>query len=420
MTQPGNQSQKAINTSDHFEDEIELIDLIRVIWKWKYLIIGGAVICAVVAAIISSIMPKIYSIDTIIEPGILNIISAGGEAKRVYIDSPQKIKALIDVGSFENQILDYPDRLPDNSNLPKRIEFKTSIPEQSNAMKISYETSNIEQGLVILNYLNKLLSEKYRPVITYYQKDLYSQIKEKESALSKITTNKLKVDNDISTAQSKTDTAIEEKTNKIATIKGDVEAKKHQIGNSQKRIKDVQLEIVRITKNTDFLIEERNKLLAIEQKENNILSSVIYINTIQQNIALSNELKNEINELNNLIVQDQADIERLENEIRDLDTQKENLIKQTKYQIATLQSQIIDLESQRKFTMEEIKILEFKKDNVQNIQILKPPTSSTNAIKPKKKLIVLLATMVGLFMLLFLSFILEHISKNKVQKLSAG
>jgi len=85
-----------------------------------------------------------------------------------------------------------------------------------------------------------------------------------------------------------------------------------------------------------------------------------------------------------------------------------------------LQSQINDLESQRKYTSEEIKILEFQKDNVQNIQIIKPPTSSTDPIKPKKKLIVILATMVGIFMMVFLSFILEYISKNKVQKLSAG
>jgi uncharacterized protein involved in exopolysaccharide biosynthesis len=85
-----------------------------------------------------------------------------------------------------------------------------------------------------------------------------------------------------------------------------------------------------------------------------------------------------------------------------------------------LQSQISDLESQRKFTSEEIEILEFKKDNVQNIQILKPPLSSPEPIKPKKKLIVILATFIGVFMMLFLSFILEYISKNKVQKLSAG
>jgi len=83
-------------------------------------------------------------------------------------------------------------------------------------------------------------------------------------------------------------------------------------------------------------------------------------------------------------------------------------------------SQINDLESQRKYTSEEIKILEYTKDNVQNIQILKPPTNSPDPIKPTKKLIVILATFIGIFMMLFLSFLLEYISKNKVQKLSAG
>jgi capsular polysaccharide biosynthesis protein len=76
------------------------------------------------------------------------------------------------------------------------------------------------------------------------------------------------------------------------------------------------------------------------------------------------------------------------------------------------------LESQRNYTSEQIKILEFKQDYVQNIQILKPPTSSPDPIKPKKKRNVMLATMVGLFMMVFLSFLLEYIFKNKVQKLS--
>ncbi len=42
--------------------------------KWKYLIIGGTIACFLVAVIISFAMPKIYCIDTIIEPGILSII----------------------------------------------------------------------------------------------------------------------------------------------------------------------------------------------------------------------------------------------------------------------------------------------------------------------------------------------------------
>jgi uncharacterized protein involved in exopolysaccharide biosynthesis len=146
---------------------------------------------------------------------------------------------------------------------------------------------------------------------------------------------------------------------------------------------------------------------------------VIYINTIQQNIAHSNNLKNGINNLNNQIAGYQADIERLENEVRDLDVQKENLINQTNQQIATLKLQIDDLETQKKIINKELQFLDHKKNNVQNLQILQPPVSSPDPIKPKKKLIVILATSIGIFMMVFLSFFIEYISKNKVQKLSA-
>lgn len=61
-----------------------------------------------------------------------------------------------------------------------------------------------------------------------------------------------------------------------------------------------------------------------------------------------------------------------------------------------------------------------QKDNFQNPQILNSPTNSPDPIKPKKKLIVILAMFNGVFTKVFLSFILEYISKNKIQKLSAG
>ena len=36
---------------DQFEDEIELIDYLRVMWKWKWLIIGGTILCIVAVTI---------------------------------------------------------------------------------------------------------------------------------------------------------------------------------------------------------------------------------------------------------------------------------------------------------------------------------------------------------------------------------
>jgi uncharacterized protein involved in exopolysaccharide biosynthesis len=546
---PANLSEPMKSQTDIPEDEIELIDLLRVIWKWKYLIIGGTIVCALTAAIISFAMPKIYSVDTIIEPGILSIINeGGGQDRRVYIDTPQNIKALIDVGSFENQILILRGKVSKNNDFLNTIEFKTSIPKESNALKVSYETTNVEQGKKILNDLNDLLLKRYRLLIQYYQKDFEGKVQLKTSKVSeltnqisnvkneistievsydnqimtistrisklrnqiskvkndistieveyssraklnetkmlKISNQILKIKNDISNAKSDTDAVVKQKANKVDTIKARGAARKKQIKNLLQRIQEIELEIIRVNKNTDFLIEERNKLLASEKDENNILSSVMYINTIQQNIGYLNSLKNSINNIHNQVFQDRADIERLENDVRDLDIQKENLVvqtnyridnfksqinnlendikdledqnenlikdktvkienlksqinklgsdvnelgiqrdnfkKQKKYQIATIQLQINDLESQRKYTSEEIQILEYKKDNVQNIQILKAPTNSPDPIKPTKKRIVILATIVGVFMMVFLSFFLEYISKNKVQELSAG
>jgi hypothetical protein len=117
---PATQHSEFVNSqTDIPVDEIELIDILRVLWKWKYLIIGGTIVFALAAAIISFTLPKIYSVDTIIEPGLLTIVNeGGGQDRRIYIDSPQNIKALIDVGSFENQILEGLGELPKATESP--------------------------------------------------------------------------------------------------------------------------------------------------------------------------------------------------------------------------------------------------------------------------------------------------------------
>ena len=101
MSQTASQSEPVSKQAEYPEDEIELIDLLRVIWKWKYLIIGGTLVCAIAAMVVSSIMPKIYRIETVIRPGILSI---GEEGEKNYIDTPDNIKALIETGIFDTEL----------------------------------------------------------------------------------------------------------------------------------------------------------------------------------------------------------------------------------------------------------------------------------------------------------------------------
>jgi len=129
-------------------------------------------------------------------------------------------------------------------------------------------------------------------------------------------------------------------------------------------------------------------LLAKGKDDSNILSVILYSNTIQQNLQLANDYKNEI---------------------KDLKLKNESELQQNS-----------ELENELQKRLAEIGNLKIKKRNIQNIQIIQKPYGSKYPVKPKKMRIVILATFIGLFMMVFLSFFLEYISKNKVQKLSAG
>jgi len=138
------------------EDEIELMDYLLVIWKWKYLILAGTVICALIAYIISFTTPKPanrYRVDMILAPGVINIDKKGRE---VFIDSAQNIKALIESGAFNTEILSNLKSLT-NQNAPTALQFKVDIQKNTNLMKISYETHEDQNGIKILAFLSKAL-----------------------------------------------------------------------------------------------------------------------------------------------------------------------------------------------------------------------------------------------------------------------
>jgi len=330
------QTQTESHKIEHYEDEIELIDILRVLWKWKYLVLVGTVICGLIAAIISFNMNKIYSIDMVLRSGILNV---GKQGKNVYIDSPQNIKALIDSGTFNNDILNYLNE----------IKMDKAIPKQSDTIKVQYETADIKQGIIIQDRLNKLLLETYTKLVRYFKNEY---------------------DMKLSLLKSETD-----------YIKAAIKSYKRKVKNIEKRIDELSSEIELIKNNTTNLIRERDKLLSKNPKENNILSALLYSNTIQQNLQLSNRYQDEINNYK----------QKKENELQKIEKSENEIAKK----------------------LNEMKNLQFQKDNIQNIQILQPAISSPYPIKPKTKLNVILALVAGLFLMLFLSFFLEYLSKHK-------
>jgi len=216
-----------------------------------------------------------------------------------------------------------------------------------------------------LSYLGNLLQEKHLDLVTYHKKAFEMEEQKKANEV-------LYVDN------------------RIADRKAEAATKQQHIKNLKNRQMDLQEEMGRISKNTDVLIAQRNGFLSNQESEKNVLSVLLHSNTIQQNIAYLNTLR------------DRAD--QIESNINDLELQ-----------IAQLQTALNDLERQKRYVSEEINNLEFRKNNIQNIQILQPPTSSADPIKPKKTLNVVLGAVVGLFAMLFLAFFLEYIQRHRAE-----
>ena len=345
MSPKESQSESVNYKTDYPEDEIELIDILRVIWKWKYFIVGGTIVFAIVAMVISLILPKIYRIEMLIRPGILSYSEDG---KSIHIDTQDNIKALIEAEAFNLIILNQLAK-SNGDKIPDELEIKVTLPNGSNAIKISYETSQIEQGIMILDLLGDLLIKEYSNFVEYYRYDL---------------------DGEFNIARAEIE--------KIKSIKHSIEI---NISNIEKRISELQTEIVSVNENTNYLKKERISLLSKKQNESNVLSAILYSNTIQQNLQLANAYENQINTLQ---LKKEAELQNL--------SEQENKIQ---------------------IELEKIKSLEIKKSNIKNIKIIRKPYSTPDPIKPKKILIVILATMAGLFIMLFMSFFIEYITKNR-------
>ena len=249
-----------------YEDEIELMDYLKVLWKGKYLILVGTIACALVAGIVSFNMTKVYETKMVISPGILKI---GDNGDRLYIDSLQNIQTMIDSGSFTGQILEGMEK-PAEGDLPKDLSFKVTTPKGLNALQISYETSDKKQGLQILSDLGNLLREKFRTVVSYYQQEYEMQKDQQTNELGKIDSN-------------------------ISNVKAAIKNKELEIKDQSQRATEVESEIDRIGKNTELLISERNKFLSNKRTDDNVLSALLYSNTIQESIAYLNTIRNTAN-----------------------------------------------------------------------------------------------------------------------------
>ena len=247
------------------EDSIELIDLLRVFWKWKWFIIMFTLVCAIVVGIISFSMQKIYDVSMVIEPGIIDIAPDG---KFIYLDSSLNIKSKIDSQAYNNNIFKALNITPEEMEL----KLRTNQPENSNTIKISFEVNDANKGIQALSALFHALAKEYQHYVDSRKSELEQKI-----AMNRRTLN-------------------------------------HGINEKEY----LEEEINKLKANTDEIIEERGALISKGINNEDRLSLLIYSNIIQQNMGYYNDLGRELGKL-------MAELEKIKSEIETLSIKRKSV-----------------------------------------------------------------------------------------------
>jgi len=147
------------------EDSIELIDYLKIVWKYRYFIIIGIIFCSAVVGIWSFNLQKLYKVSTILALTRAKIDFPSA----VVIDSPSTIAANINGGMFNGQLR---DKLKENLKTYTfpNFSFKASNPKSSNMIRITYEVADIKMGETILEFLNKAIIEMYQKKVDTVKK----------------------------------------------------------------------------------------------------------------------------------------------------------------------------------------------------------------------------------------------------------
>ena len=266
-----------------YEDEINLIDLLRVLWKWKWLIIGGTVICAIVAAVISLQMPRIYEISTVIEPGIADVKDSGDFA---YVDSVANINGKINEGIYNRKIEETLNLEP----LKTKVEFKSAVVKKANVIRVSsqWQEEDTDLGVKVIRQLIRFLSDDYAKIIEQKEGSYNNQIIMKQNEINNMETRK---------------------NLQLANLKNVGQTKEELL----RAIKEVKENVEKVVHQRDLLLENK--------KAGNSTTLLLYSTTVQQNVTYFNQLSNELYDLNAKEEEIKAKIEEFPEDMADIKAQ---------------------------------------------------------------------------------------------------
>ena len=278
---------------NEYEDEVNLMDYLNVIWKRKWLIIIPTFFLVIVVGIYSFLLPPQWEIDALIQPSKFLIQTEQGQFNEVVITDPKQIAGQINQAAYNNLIA-----AELNLDIREFPKLKAENLRDTNLVRVLIKEKDVEKAKLILHSLFKHLKRQLDEKVDIEIKGIDSQIKSRE---------------------------IEE-----SRIEEEIKTYKNKLDIIKRRKKEIEKELSNIRKRIEALEKEQSLSLKKENRsESESLAMLLYSNEIQQSLEYHNTLnellsekKIEEEDINLEIENKDETIKQLENEIGNLNERR--------------------------------------------------------------------------------------------------
>lgn len=239
------------------DDEIDLFDLFKILWKNKLMIIILPVLMTTAAAAYGFYSPKIYEVSAIFEPGR----KGGGD----LLKSPRNIKTNIVEGVYYKDLKEKND-----IEIDEFPDINVNVYEGSNSIKLLVESSEPEFAVKVLSKLIAIIQNSLQEDLKQETQGIVREI-DKEKVTIEVLTKK-----------------IEQTQKQIAQVQSRIKGLEANIGEVstilQNEAKDFLFYLNEIQMSQDFLNELEEKLTEHEIKKTESTFQQEYLNNILNNL----------------------------------------------------------------------------------------------------------------------------------------
>ena len=148
----------------HLEDEIDLVALLRILWKRKVMIITLTLLLTFAAGVVVMMLPEIYKITAIIEPA--------KDADGKPVELSEAIKENILGGAYDQPLVQ-----KHKLSVEEYPEWQVQIPKGTDLLKISLESNKPEFAVSLLSELLTLISARIEDRLQDEKQRIENEIK---------------------------------------------------------------------------------------------------------------------------------------------------------------------------------------------------------------------------------------------------